>query len=190
MAFLGLIIFLLIIFIQPQEFLPGMKGVQIVAIVMGIVAVLWLPQRLKKSGSKVKSQQSTLMVFFWILVVLSTLNIGWLGRTFTTIIEWGKFVLIYFIMADLIDSPAKFDITVFTLIIGGAVIAVFGVLQWYGIDVTGIGFSSDTTALRIRGIGIFDTNQLAYTMCFLAPLVFYFLPVQPHCQVIRNLASH
>lgn len=177
MAFLGLIIFLLIIFIQPQEFLPGMKGVQIVAIVMGIVALFWLPQRLIKKGIKIKSQQSALMVLFWILIVLSTLNIGWLGGTFTTIIEWGKFVLIYFIMIDLINSPAKFETTMFTLITGGVVIAVFGVLQWFGIDITGIGFSSDTMSVRIRGIGIFDTNQLAYTMCFLAPLVFYFLSV-------------
>ena len=85
---------------------------------------------------------------------------------FNAFIEWGKFVLIYFIMVDLINTPDRFGITVFTLIAGGIVISVFGVLQWFGIDVTGVGFSSDSTAVRIRGIGIFDTNQLAYAMCF------------------------
>jgi O-antigen ligase len=50
-----------------------------------------------------------------------------------------------------------------------AVTASMGILQYYGNDITGTGMRVGD---RIRGVGIFDTNQLAYTLAFCLPLIF------------------
>lgn len=173
MLFLGILLFITIVFVQPQEFLPAVKGMPLVAMVMGAISAGYVCHLFaSKRRETIRAHQNVLMIVFWIIIVLSTFAVHWLSYTRTIFIEWGKVVLIYFLMINIVNTQKKLTIIFWTVVFSGAILSLFGILQWHGIDVTGAGFSSDTTALRIRGIGIFDTNQLAYTMDFLSPCVF------------------
>lgn len=177
MLFLGLLIYLLLVFVRPQEFIASIRGWRLEQAVMGVV-VIGLSFRLL-SAKKYKlfnSHQNILMILFWIAVVLSTFKILWISYTFNTFIEWGKFILIYFAIINIIDSQRKLEITIWTIVLGMLITAGMGILQHYGIDVTGVGSKlyrdSNTIITRIRGIGIFDMNQLAHACAFVNPLVF------------------
>jgi O-antigen ligase len=178
MAFFAFIIFLIVIFVQPQEFMPMFKGMPLVAYCMGVAFVGYIFNLLMNT-KKIRlfdAPQNILMIIFWFIIIISTLQIGWLKFTLETIIEWGKFVLIYFIAIKVIDSENKLNIAILTIVLASSFLAISGILQKYGIDITGVGLGRDE---RIRGVGIFDTNQLAYTLAFISPLIFaFFLKVR------------
>lgn len=171
MLFFGIILFIIIIFVQPQEFLFPFKGLPLVSYVMVAVSIGWFLQS-GMNKSKVyflKSQQNVLMLLFWIIIGISTLQIGWLPYTMSTFIEWGKIVLIYWLMSRIIDSEKRLVTTIWIIVLCASFLAIAGILLKNGIDITGVGMGEEG---RIRGVGIFDTNQLAYTLVCLAPLSF------------------
>jgi len=173
MLFAGLLLFILIIFIQPQEFLPAMMGMRIVAIVIGAVSVGWVFNGLAKRNFRLfESPQNRFMFLLWTIIVISTLSVHWITYTFGVLIEWGKVVLIFILIMNIVDSENKLKKVFLTIALGALVIAVMGIFQYYGEDITSLGTHFEG---RIRGIGIFDTNQLAYTVAFCIPFVFCLL---------------
>jgi putative inorganic carbon (hco3(-)) transporter len=173
MLFIGLILFIFLIFVQPQEFVPVVKGMPLVAIVLEIIGVGWI-FRILSSHKKhiVDSPQNKLMFVFWVAMVLSTLPVQWASYTHTVFIKSGKLLLMYLFMVNIIDSFKKFKIIIVTITLSMFITAAMGILQYYGIDITGIGTQLGN---RIRGVGIFDTNQLAYSCAFCVPLGFCLL---------------
>ncbi len=171
MLFLGILLFIIVIFIQPQEFLAPFKGMPLVSYVMGAVSIGWFIHSGmdKNKASFFKSQQNILMLLFWIIIGISTVQVAWLTYTLNTFIEWGKVVLIYFLMSRIINSEKRLVTTLWVIVLCASFLAISGILLKNGIDVTGVGIGNKG---RIRGIGIFGTNQLAYTLVFLTPLSF------------------
>jgi O-antigen ligase len=163
-----LYLFLIVIFIQPQEFWPPLHGARLVIVTLGAAGFSWL-FRVMGAHRVTYAQQNRLMILFWLIVTLSVIQVGWAAFVLSTFINWGKFVLIYFMMSTLIESPASLRRVMWVIVLSMAFTAWMGVQQFYGNDITGVGIGRFG---RIRGIGIFDTNQLAYTCGFLLPLVF------------------
>lgn len=170
MLFLGLLIYLILIFIRPQDFVPTVKGLPLVAVVLVSLIVCSLFQTIGGKRINFKgTPQNNLMIAFWIIIVLSTLSVKWLPYTLTTFIDWGTVVFTYFLIIFIINSQKKLMISVWAIVLCVTVTAILGILQAHGRDVTGIGLSHDG---RITGVGIFGTNQLALTIVFILPFVF------------------
>lgn len=169
MAYLGLIFFMIITFMQPQEFIPSVKGLPLAFITMLLVTLFFFGKlkNQKKNIFRI-GQQVILMVFFWLVITFSTLKLMCLQYTIDTFIDWGKVVLIFLLLATLIDSERKILKLFWTVVLSLCVTAVMGIMQYYGNDVTGIGMIEG----RITGIGIFATNQLAYALCYIFPICF------------------
>ena len=169
MLFFGILIFLVLVYVRPQDFIPMYMGKGLVAITMGVVGVGWiLSSVVRKNEPKIKIPQHALMIAFWFAIVISTLAVHYLTFTFNTFIEWGKNVLIFILMASIINTPKRIKIVVWTIVICMTITAVIGIMQYFGNDITGVGIREFG---RIRGVGIFDTNQLAYTLAFISPLI-------------------
>jgi O-antigen ligase len=167
MLLTGLMLFIIIVFVQPQEFIVSIKGLAIVDIVMVFVIAGWLLKSLATQNKRyVKAHQNILMILFWGIIVMSTLNVAWPTYTINIILEWGKYIIIYFLMVNIIDTPRKLKKIIWTVVLSSMVVAGLGILQHYGIDYTGVGIREEG---RIRGIGIFDTNQLAYVLANISP---------------------
>jgi putative inorganic carbon (hco3(-)) transporter len=163
-----LYLFLIVIFVQPQEFWAPLHGARLVIVTLGAAGFTWLFRVMGKHRISY-AQQNKLMVLLWMIITLSVIQVGWASFVLTTFINWGKFVLIYFMMSTLIDSPASLRRVMWVIVLSMAFTAWMGVQQYYGTDLTGVGIGRFG---RIRGIGIFDTNQLAYTCGFLLPLIY------------------
>lgn len=177
MCFLGILLYFVIIFAQPQELNLPIKGWPLEQIVMGITGVSFLCGSLLNRRIKLfNAHQNILMVWLWGVIVVSTFQVGWTAYTFNVFIEWGKFIIAYFLIINIIDSQKKLKLAVWTIVLSMSVTAVIGMLQHYGIDYTGIGTKLYNDALgrivRIRGVGIFGMNQLAHACAFVIPLIF------------------
>jgi len=175
MLFLGLLIFIVIIFIQPQEFLPGMMGSRLVALVLGAVGIGWFFNIfLNRKSRLLEAPQNKIMFFLWIVVVISTFSGHWLTYTASMLIEWGKIVLIFILIMNIVDSESRLRKFIFTIVLCALAISLMGISQFYGHDITGLGTHYEG---RIRGVGIFDTNQLGYTIAFCVPFAFCLLTI-------------
>lgn len=174
MLVFGIIILLILVFVCPQEFVPFLKGMRLVEYTMLFVGTGWVFKSInaKNSESIFKAQQNSLMLLFWMSIVISTASVHWLSYSYTTFLEWGKVILIYFVLIGIVDTKRRLFLVIWVIILSMSLTAYFGILQHFGIDVTGVGLNIDN---RIRGVGIFDTNQLAYTICFCAPFVISFI---------------
>lgn len=177
MLFLGLLAFIVLTFVQPQEFVPAIKGLPLVYVTMAFVTLLWCWRAsVTKRTNFSKTPQNILMNIFLVLVTISTLSLGWLSNTFNIFFQWAKVILIYFTMISIVDTKKRLKIVLWLIVSSMAVTAIMGILQYYGVDITGEGLVDE----RIAGVGIFGTNQLAYALDFCLPLAFGLLVLSRH----------
>ncbi len=168
MLFLGLLILIVLTFWRPQDFIAPLMGLPMFKILTICLIPGWLIRILGKKGPPfLKTHQDMLMVAFWFAVILSTIYVRWISYTISMTLDWLQFLVFYVLIINLTDSPDKLRRLIWCILISTALTAWMGVMQHYGWDITGIGTYVDG---RIRGVGIFDTNQLAYTMAFCTPL--------------------
>ncbi len=172
MAFGCSLILIILIFVRPQDFVPGIVGLPLVNIIMILLLVSWL---YKKAMSR--DQKSTflpahyMMVLLWGVIVISTLAVHWITGTIATFFDWAKVVLMFFMVGEVLRSVSRIRIFIWCLVLSVGFTAFAGVMQYYGHDITGAGLFIENGIPRIRGVSIFDTNQLAYAVAFSLPLL-------------------
>lgn len=186
MGFVMLLIFLVFHIIRPQDFWPPLQGARVVFITLLLAAAIWAIQILFTKRRIFRCPQSVFIVGLWVAGVLSTYTLRWQQFTIDMVIYFAKITLLYYLISDLIDSQKKLKLFLWFFVSLCAVLATFGILQRYGIDVTNVGLRQEVKGIdgaiagirtfvfvyRIQGVGIFDTNQLAYAMGVALPLAF------------------
>ncbi len=170
MLFLGVLLYIFDVFVQPQLFIPAILNWRLDFLVMGPIIILWaLGLHNAKRTHFLDSQQGKLMVMFFIIIMLSTISVSWLSYSLNTFIGWGKIVLIFFAIINIVNSYNKLRVVIWISVWGLTITACLGILQHHGIDYFGTGLIQG----RIRGIGIFTMNQLAHVLAFLIPMILY-----------------
>ncbi len=163
--FFSLVVFYLVLtFIRPQDFVQGMVGIPLVQFVIFVLIIgVILKAGNKEKIELIQTQQNKFMFFFWFAVVMSTFAVHWLQYTADVFFSWMRYVLIYLVLVNTINSTKQMSAALWVIILSVAMTSWFGIQQFYGNDIVGVGAHHDG---RIRGVGIFDTNQLAYTIDF------------------------
>jgi O-antigen ligase len=170
MLYFGLLLFAFLTFAQPQLYVPLIKGKPVVALVMGSVGAVWALRTM--GGEKTnfsRAPQNVFMVLMWAVVTASTLGTAWLGYSKEIFNEWGKTVVIYFLFISIVTTLRQVRALLWVIVLSMGVTGFLSILQLYGIDYAGLGAMLEG---RVRGLGIFGTNQLAYGLCFCTPLAF------------------
>jgi putative inorganic carbon (hco3(-)) transporter len=176
MLFFGLLMFIFLQIIRPQDFIPGLQGTRLALYLMVTLLIGLLFSPIEKK--LFRSPHDKFAGLFFVAIVLSTLSLFWLSYMVDTAIETMKIALMYFFIVMVLDSEDKLRKTVWTMIILMGVVALMGVLQYYGHDITGAGmiFSADKGIWQIKGIGNFDNaNDLAYSVVLVVPFSLGFL---------------
>jgi len=176
MLFLGLLIFVFLQIIRPQDFVPGLEGGRLVLYLMVILLIGLLFSPIEKK--MIRSPQDKYTGLFLIAIVLSTLNLFWLSYIIETSIETFKLALMYYFMVIVVNSEERFRVVVWTMVVLMSIVALMGVLQHHGYDITGAGmiFAADKGVWQIKGIGNFDNpNDLAYSAVFSVPFALGFV---------------
>lgn len=170
MLFIGLLFFIFLIIIRPQDFVAGLTGIPIVFATMAVLLTVWaLFHRNKKI---VKLPQDKFVLLFFFSIIISAISTNWISYIIDNFIETIKVFFIYCFIVTIIDSYRKFVVATWTLMLFLFVIGCIGILQYYGHDVTGVGmtFAADKGIYQIRYIGLFDNpNDLAYSVVIILP---------------------
>jgi putative inorganic carbon (hco3(-)) transporter len=176
MLFSGLLIFIFLQIIRPQDFVPGLQGVRLVLYLMVVLLIGLLFSPIEKK--LIRSPQDKYAGMFFVAIVLSTLALFWLSYVVDTAIEAMKTALMYYFIVMVIDKEDRFEKTIWAIVIFMGLVALMGVLQHYGYDITGAGMVADPGkgVWQIKGIGNFDNpNDLAYSAILIVPFALGFL---------------
>jgi putative inorganic carbon (hco3(-)) transporter len=176
MLFLGLLLFIFLQIIRPQDFIPGLQGARLVLYLMVIMLFGLLLSPVEKK--LFRSPQDKYTGVFFLAIVLSTFTLLWFSYILETAIETIKVALIYYFIVIVVNNEDRFEKAVWTMVILMTVVALMGVLQYHGYDITGagMGFAPDKGVWQIKGIGNFDNpNDLAYSVVLTIPFALGFL---------------
>jgi O-antigen ligase len=170
MLFFGLLLFIFLVTIRPQDFISGLMGARIVLYLMAVLLIGWLLSPVPKKMFRTSGDK--FIGLFFLSMVISTLSVKWITYSVNTAIDTLKLALIYFFIVTIIENEQRFKIVTWTLVILMSVVGGISVLQYHGYDITGEGmiWSDDKQAWQIRGIGIFDNpNDIAYSVVLVVP---------------------
>ena len=176
MLFFGLLLFIFLQIIRPQDFVPGLEGARLVLYVMVALLTGLLFSPIEKK--LIRSPQDKYATMFFVSIIISTLTLLWFSYIIETSIDTLKSALIYYIIVMVVNTEEKFRTVVWTMVILMGIVALMGVLQYHGYDITGagMGFAADKGFWQIRGIGNFDNpNDLAYSVVLVVPFAMGFL---------------
>ncbi len=190
LAFAALLAYVALLFVRPQEWFAPLRGVPLMDYVVGAALVTWLAQ-LRHSPMRIRSPlQNLLMLGLFLATLMSHVRHTFLELLINTFREFGKVVLIYFLVASLVSSVARVKIVVRIIIIGCLFLTVHGIMQATSDTHTGFGghvameqgeYQVDDMGrmhfvrdglLRVRGFGIFsDPNDLALILVTCLPFL-------------------
>ena len=176
MLFFGLLLYLFTQIIRPQDFIPGLQGVRLVLYLMVVllIGLLFSPVERKL----IRSPQDKYAGLFFVAIVLASFSQFWLSNILDSAIQTMKVAMIYYFIVIVTDSEGRFEKAVLTMVILMSFVALMGILQYHGYDITGAGmdFDSQKAMWRIKGIGNFDNpNDLAYSVVFIIPFALGYL---------------
>jgi len=173
MEFFGLLIFLFLVYIRPQDFVPGLLGARLVFVAMALTIFYWIMTEVQRRTTKLFNLTQDFWLFgLAVAVLISTFKINWLSYTLNTLVEMSKLLAFYFMVSFIIDSEKRLEVFVKFLVFFTMAVCFVAALQPFGIDIFKVGMSED----RIQGVGIFQNpNYLAYSAIFALPFAYNLL---------------
>ena len=180
MAYASLIVYILVLFIRPQDWVPGMLNLPIIMPVIGVAIFATVLEMGNKEWHFKDAPQNWLVLGFFIAVVLSNVLSfqSWFNfhATLTAFTEFGKIVVLYFLISINLRSLRQVKGFIAAVILGCLFMAIHGILQIH----TGNGFGSDTPPLFIPGENSYrivafgawaDPNDLAQALVMVLPFL-------------------
>ena len=185
MAYGSLILYTLVLFIRPQEWVPGMLNFSIMNLgimdfIMGFAILATLLELAKGEWHFKDAPQNGLALGFFIAVILSNVlsRQSWFNfhATLTAFTGFGKIILLYFLIAIDLKSIRQVKGFIVAIIIGCLFMAIHGILQIH----TGYGFGNQAplppippeTKYRIVAFGFFDDpNDVAQALIVVMPFL-------------------
>lgn len=174
MAFISLLIYIIVIYLRPAEWIPAFYGWQLLDILAIATIFFWV---FVGTGSRikfVKVPQNIFMFGFLGALVVSHLTHFYFHGALSAFIDFSKTVIMFFLIVNLVNSTKKFKITIGLLIILTLILAVQGIMQYR----TGFGLAGQPLVEggRITWIGIFnDPNDLALAFVIVVAILLTFL---------------
>jgi len=174
LAYLSLLLYVAILFVRPQEWVPAIRGLHILDIVTGVALVTWLGS-LSRSGWRFRSApQNWLMLGLFFAALMSHVRHTYFAAFVLTFERFGKVVLLYFLVSTLVNSVRRARILILVMAGGCLFMSFHGILQYH----TGAGFGGAIPwytgdLVRVRAFGIFhDPNDLALILVTVLPFLF------------------
>jgi len=165
----GLVIFAFLTYIRPQDFVPFLSEGRLVVWVMFFTVAAWV---LKEARWRT-TRFPLLATDWWMccllgMVILSTINVRWLGLSVAVAVEMAKCLILFLMVSVVLDSERKLGGFLCSVLFFTVVMCGLACLQRLGIDVFNVGMVGGN---RIQGPGIFNNpNYLAYAAVYAMPV--------------------
>lgn len=181
--FIGLLFYLFIFYIRPQEiWFTGAVGIEkTIGIAMLVLTVLKL-----KMINNFRFKITNIHIAIFMFLVLALVNVStsyWFSHSWEIWVKLIRLVIVFFCIVHLIDTEKQFKFFIMYTILGTLFHASSAVIRYYqGIREVEMGieraFAMDTS--------YGDPNSLAATIVYTLPLVFYFITDKTSL-MLRNL---
>ena len=178
MGFFLVCLYVAILLVRPQEWYEPVKGYELVNIVaIPTILVAFIEQSKSRAGSFLfRNRFSQVMLGLFACVLLSQLSRLRVQGTIDAVREFGKIVVLFYLVAILVNTPRRLKMMMW-VIIGCSMLLAYHTYQQVQ---TGHGFgniepygSFDTGDFRVIGSGIFsDPNDFAMLYIMAMPFVF------------------
>ena len=160
MSFILLLLYVAVIYIRPQEWVPAVYGWPMINILAIATAVCVFFEAGLKQRLRLKEPQMVLLLAFLGAIAMSHLSHMYFGGAWNSVLKFSSNVIMFFLFINVLDSEKKVKISLWLIVILTVVIAIQGIYQFqHGIGWAGQPLSPEG---RISWIGILnDSNDLA-----------------------------
>jgi len=169
--FIGFLAFILLIFIRPQEFMPGLEKLHIVQLVAILTLLAHFTRKIfeRENISILLSRQHLMMLILLFIIPLSHISNFHFESTWESFSEFLTTFLLFFIIVDVIDSEKKLHLTVSVMILAVITLSINSIVQFHrGFDFLGNPLVAD----RVRWVGVFENpNDFALLVVSFVPFV-------------------
>ena len=173
MGFFLTVIYIILIFLRPQEFIAEMRGWPI----LDVLSVFCMAAVFLEGGFEAaKFNRSTLnwlVIWFWLSLAVSQIANLWFGGAINALTDFAKTVLVYYLVILTVDSFRRIKILLWVMVIMTVFLSFQAILQFYsGVGIVGGEALQRGEVMQAKGIGIFgDPNDLALNMVSLIPFL-------------------
>jgi len=175
--YVGLLNYIIFIYVRPQEFLEAFRGLPVITIVGGATFAITILYFAFRKRWILRSPQDSIVMWLYGAMILSHMANMYAGGALDTANFFANRIVLYLLLAGLIVTERKLKTVLYLIVVLTLFQAGQGIMQHF----TGVGIAGQSTIEegRIRGIGIFaDPNNLAMTFMMSLPFV-----------VLKTLAS-
>ncbi len=182
LAFTVLVIYVLVLFVRPQEWVSFLYALPIVDYLMAATALLWLWDLRLRRWRFGQAPQDWLMLGLYAGVLMSHVRHTYFAAFLVSFGDFGKKFLPYLFIASLVNTLRRTKVIIAAIVVGCLFLSVHGIIQAHSEDHTGFGETRQSEAIvrqedgeemvRVRGFGIFfDPNDLALILVVALPFL-------------------
>lgn len=189
--YIGLIIYLVFLYIRPQDFVPAMQGMPIMLALGAVTTGLMFLHMAVKQRRIILTDapQNWLMLWLFAAVFVTNMVHMLVPNAIEQVTDFIPKLVMYLLIANLVTTHRRLKGIINLIVFLTLVLCFSGVMQ----HLTGVGFGGmDAYKGRIRAIGIFnDPNDLAMALVIALPLLLLKLieRVPPWQRILATLAT-
>ena len=180
MGFFFTLIFIIFLYIRPQEFWTVLLNIPVMDILAGSsLACVFLEGAFEKSKFD-KTPLAKIVIILWIWFAFTNLIHGWIGGITYTLQKFSPPAILFYIIVMTVNNLSRLRILLWTLILVTVFLSVDAIIQFYtGVSLVGAqafqrSAGEGEFVSQARGIGIFaDPNDLALHV---VPMLAFLLP--------------
>lgn len=170
--FHGLLLYVILLYVRPQDFMPGLQKLRIMLVIAVVIIVSFSIHKVfnRRKILAVSPRQSALLLLLLLIVPLSNITNAQFKLAGDGFNEFLTLFLLFIMIINLVEDARKLRMLCWTLVICTFLLCVNGIIQhWRGYDLIG---TEPTLDGRIQWIGIFgDPNDLALLINSFFPFV-------------------
>ena len=130
MGYALLLVYTLLIFVRPMEWVPGLLGVPILDFVVAATLLGWLVALSSKTSFRpLAAPHGWLVLGFFVATLMSHVSHGYLSAFQYTFESFGKVVLLYYLVATLLTTRTRLRGLVAAMVVGCLFMSLHGILQ-------------------------------------------------------------
>ena len=172
--FYGLILYLFLLYISPQMFVPGLMRMRLMLILAGVMLLIFFIHRVfnKKSISIISSRHELLMLILLFLVPISLITNGYLDQVWEGFYTFLTVYLLFFLVVKLTEDFNQFRAICWTIVTFIVIMAIDGLIMAFrGYDLVGH-IPSPGDRIRYLEFGHFsDPNDFALAINAVFPFI-------------------
>ncbi|MBU1043917.1 MAG: O-antigen ligase family protein [Candidatus Omnitrophica bacterium] len=165
MSFISLLLYVIAIYMRPQEWVLAVYGWPLIYILTFTSAIFVFLESMGGRKVYLKEPPNMLMLGFFGCILMSHISHAYLQGSIDSIRFFAPNVIMFFLFVNILVTERKIKITIWLIIILTVILAVEGIQQHH----SGLGWAgqmpivdTESGETRIRWIGIFnDPNDLA-----------------------------